>query len=109
MATSRIERSAENGPGGLPAYRIVFGKTDYLTQGRLSLVAGEIYEASAWIRTVALAGDVRFYCSDKGWSRDVHGPVFPRDTGGKWVRFEKEVTVPASYTDAIRSRSTLLT
>ena len=28
MATSRIERSAENGPGGLPAYRIVFGKTE---------------------------------------------------------------------------------
>ena len=65
MATSRIVRSIENGPGGLPAYRIVFGKTDYLTQGRLSLMAGEAYEVLAWVRTKVLAGDVRFYCTDK--------------------------------------------
>ena len=84
MGTSRIVRSTENGPDGLPAYRIVFGKTDYLTQGRLSLIAGEAYEVLAWVRTKVLAGDVRFYCTDKGWSKDVHSPVFPRDTRGKW-------------------------
>ena len=91
-ATTRIERSGGKGPDGSPAFRIVFGETDYLTQRRLSLCDGETYEAQAWVRTRALAGGVRFYSCDRWWSKDVRSPDFPKDTGGKWERISWRFT-----------------
>ena len=69
-----------------------------IAQAGITLKEGAKVKVGAWVRTSGYAsagGGVIIY--NYAWTKsDGPGP-FPRDTGGKWVRFEKEVTVPASY------------
>ena len=87
MTESSIECLSCRGPSGKEAFRLQFKNTEYLSQGGIKLLAGEIYEAKVFLRTKRMKGKARFYCCDKGWSRDVKSPTFPGDTQGKWEEF----------------------
>ena len=85
--TTRLERRRGAGPDGADAYRISFPVEERLSQGGITLVAGEPYEASAWVRTSRLEKGVRFLCWNYGWFKHDQSELFPEDTHGKWQRF----------------------
>ena len=91
------------GPDGSPvrAVTLRFPRAEvFLRQHPLTLVPGETYRMSAWVRTAGLGDNkVALTCWDAGWNGEVWSERFPSDTNGKWQRVEWTGKMVGTKTD----------
>ena len=85
------------GPNGQNALKIDMTRCVNFSQGGFKLVQGEKYRVGVWMRTrdfVAKSSQV--VISNHLWTIGVGTGNFPRDTHGRWVRWERDVTAQES-------------
>ncbi|MBE6385870.1 MAG: hypothetical protein E7048_09445 [Lentisphaerae bacterium] len=94
-----IKRLPGAGPDKRTAVRIDFSRYHNLKQSGIKLVAGEKYRIGGWVRTKNFKSPFRvcgFVVSNQGWYTAAYSARFPVDTKGKWVKWERIVTMPKS-------------
>lgn len=87
------------GPGGKNAIALDLSKCARFHQEPITLAGGEKYRIGAWIRTKNLKSSFKYFgilVYNSGWHQSVSTKNFPADTNGKWIRWERVVTLPSS-------------
>ncbi len=92
-----VKRLPKAGPGGRTGLWINMPKLVNFSQGGLKLVAGERYLIGAWVRTKNFKSTgSQLVVSNWQWTIGVGTGKFPENTNGRWVKFEREVTIQKS-------------
>ncbi|MDD4099270.1 MAG: hypothetical protein PHC30_10910, partial [Lentisphaeria bacterium] len=86
-----------DGLDGCDAIRLDFAEYGSFKLPGFRLVAGEPYRIGAYVRTTNFRSRTSaVLIFNEGWYADVRTDAFPGDTGGQWVKVEKDVTMPES-------------
>lgn len=74
----------------------VRGKYCSIRQSDIRLKEGSRVRIGAWVRTKDVESRGRIVLYNWLWNGDAGTAAYPRDTNGKWVKHEAEITVPPS-------------